>query len=170
MAIILDYFNEESSEDGLVVNFSDIESFRLKWLEFDTENTHWIQIVDLGLLLSTCGPPLVAVKERERDGLVDDGGAWVRPTIEQLEKVLEKMDCPEHNGKVHFLEVLLSLLQNITGVVSEEQIMSDLLRSRPLYWDSIRAMPKITGFTADPFIKDAVMLHLRKALQVTRLP
>ena len=169
VAVILDNFNETHAEDGLSIGFSDIEVFARKWIEFDTQNTHWIDTLDLGLLLSTLGTPLVAVKERPRLGIIDDGGSWVRPTTDELEGILERIDCPEHGGKMHFLEVLLSLLQNVTGVVSEEQIMSDLLKNRPGYWESLRGMPKISGFSGDEKIKARIMAKLRDAIHKSGL-
>merc|ERR1712070_825439 len=107
--------------------------------------------------------------ERPRLGIIDDGGSWVRPTTDELEGILERIDCPEHGGKMHFLEVLLSLLQNVTGVVSEEQIMSDLLKNRPGYWESLRGMPKISGFSGDEKIKARIMAKLRDAIHKSGL-
>ena len=92
----------------------------------------------------------------------------MRPTTE-IEGVLERIDCPGHGGKMHFLEVLLSLLQNVTEVVSEEQIMSDLLKSRPRYWESLRGMPKISGFSGDEKIKAGIMAKLRDAIHKSGL-
>lgn len=49
---------------------------------------------------------------------------------------------------VHFLEVLLALLQRITGIISEERIMADLLKFHPRYVPSVKSMPSITGSTS----------------------
>ena len=88
VAIILDYFNEASAEDALSITYEHVELFQRKWLEFDPRSTSYIRRDDLGLLLFTCDPPLVAVQERGRDGLFDAGGEWVKPDLPQLAEVL----------------------------------------------------------------------------------
>ena len=55
------------------------------------------------------------------------------------------------------MQVVLALLQRLTGVINEEQIMSKLLQLHPSYVDSIKQMPAITGSTADPYIKEEVI-------------
>ena len=175
VAIILDYFHEAGSEDGLSIAFEDIEEFQRKWLEFDTANTAYISTVDLGLLLYSCDPPLVSVKRRRPGSLfagnVFDPTAteWVRPTLKQLTAVLQDLDVPDHDGKLHFLEVTLALLQRITGVVSEETLMSQLLMQHPKYFPSLKSLKKITGSTSDPYIYDEIMAHLRRGLEETGL-
>ena len=169
VAIILDYFNEASAEDALSITYEHVELFQRKWLEFDPRSTSYIRRDDLGLLLFTCDPPLVAVQERGRDGLFDAGGEWVKPDLPQLAEVLRELDVPEHDGEVHFLEVLLSLLQRVTGVVSEEKIMASLLAAHPKYLPSIKRMARITGSTSDPFVRNQIMAHLRRGLEETGL-
>jgi len=61
------------------------------------------------------------------------------------------------------------LLQRVTGVIHEEQIMSKLLQLHPGYVPSIKKMPPITGSTADPFVRDEIMGHLRRGLAATGL-
>merc|ERR1711988_387861 len=72
---------------------------------------------------------------------------------------------PEHNGKIHFLEVVLALLQRITGIISEEQIMATLLKYHPKFIKSIKSMPAITGSSADAFVRQAIMTTLHKGLE-----
>jgi hypothetical protein len=171
VAIILEYFNESNAEKGVDIKFEDVESFQLKWLEFDVGSTSYVKTVDLGLLLYSCKPPLVGVRETPEDGgfFTENAARYVRPTVKQLELLLVELDVPEHDGYVHFLEVLLALLQRLTGVINEEQIMSKLLQLHPTYVRSIKQMPGITGSTADPFVKDEIMMHLRRGLAATGL-
>ena len=65
--------------------------------------------------------------------------------------------------------MLLALLQRLTGVVHEEQIMAKLLTLHPKYVQSIKRMPGITGSTADEFVKGSVMDHLKRGLAATGL-
>lgn len=60
--------------------------------------------------------------------------------------------------------MLLSLLQRLTGIISEEQIMAQLLKSHPQYIQSIKAMPNITGSTSDQFVRREIMAQLRRGL------
>jgi len=173
VAIMLDYFNDSNYEDGISVKYDDIESFQRKWLEFDVQATSYMRTVDLGLLLYACKPPLVGV-HLERPG--GDNHSFfnrevrlVRPNLRQLESLLVELDVPDHDGSVHFLEVLLALLQRLTGVVHEEQIMAKLLTLHPKYVQSIKRMPGITGSTADEFVKGSVMDHLKRGLAATGL-
>ena len=169
VAIILDYFNESGSEDGLTIAYEDIEEFQRKWLEFDVRNSGYISTMDVGLLLFSCNPPLVAVKQRQGGAVFDIGGEWVRPNLKQLGGLLRELDIPDHDGRLHFLEVLLALLQRITGVVSEEELMASLLKQHPKYLPSLKKMTRITGATSDPYIADEVMAHLRRGLEETGL-
>lgn len=172
VAIILEYFNESNAEKGVDIKFDDVETFQRKWLEFDVGSTSYIKTVDLGLLLYSCKPPLVGVREaREEDGpfFSENTAQLVRPSVKQLEHLLVELDVPEHDGYVHFLEVLLALLQRLTGVIHEEQIMSKLLQLHPGYVPSIKNMPAITGSTADAFVRDEIMAHLRRGLAATGL-
>lgn len=93
----------------------------------------------------------------------------VRPNLHQLEQMLVELDVPEHDGSIHFLELLLALLQRVTGVINEELMMNRLLSQHHSYIPSIKRMPAITGSTADPYIKDEVMAHLRRGLEATGL-
>ena len=167
VAIILDYFT--SSEDGLSIAYEDIEEFQRKWLEFDVRNTGYISTMDVGLLLFACSPPLVAVKQRSLHAVFDAGGEWVRPNLKQLGELLRELDIPDHDGRLHFLEVLLALLQRITGVVSEEELMASLLKQHPKYLPSLKKMTRITGATSDTYIADEIMGHLRRGLEETGL-
>ena len=169
IAIILDYFNESNADDKVAVRYDDIEAFQRKWLEFDVSNTSFIKTNDLGLLLYSCKPPLVGVRERGRDGLFDAGSAMTRPNLRQLQQILVELDLPEHDGRVHFLEVVLCLLQRLTGVISEEQIMSQLMSMHPRYVNTVKQMASITGSTADPYVADEIMAHLRRGLEQTGL-
>ena len=47
--------------------------------------------------------------------------------------------------------------------------MSDLLKSRPRYWESLRGMPKISGFSGDEKIKAGIMAKLRDAIHKSGL-
>lgn len=170
VAIILEYFNDLNAEEGTAITFEDVESFQRKWLEFDVNSTSYIKTVDLGLLLYACKPPLVGVYAPKEDGgFFNDTHELVRPTVNQLEQLLVELDVPEHDGYVHFLEVILALLQRLTGVINEEQIMSKLLQLHPGYVPSIKKMPAITGSTADSYVKDEIMTHLRRGLEATGL-
>jgi len=169
VAIILDYFNECNSEEGISVKYDDIENFQRKWLEFDVRSSSYIRTVDLGLLLYACKPPLVGVQLQARDGLFFEGSRLVRPNLAQLDQLLVELDVPDHDGSVHFLEVLLALLQRLTGIINEEEIMARLLHLHPKYVTSIKRMPSITGSTADAYVKDEIMTHLRRGLQATGL-
>lgn len=193
VAVILDYFNDSDSKMAIDIKFDDIESFQRKWLEFDVSSTSsipilaftlthtptfaraqvrstsYIRTVDLGLLLYACKPPLVGVQLEQRDGLFFAGSQLVRPNLTQLEAMLVELDIPEHDGSVHFLEVLLALLQRLTGVIHEEQMMAQLLALHPKYVDSVKKMPAITGSTADAFVRDSIMQHLRRGLKATGL-
>jgi len=170
IAIILEYFNESNWEDGVSIKFDDIESFQRKWLEFDVNSTSYIRTVDLGLLLYACKPPLVGVKLQHADGYFSTNTtSLARPNLAQLEQVLVELDIPEHDGSVHFLEVLLALLQRVTGIIYEEQIMAKLLTLHPSYVGSIKRMPSITGSTSDTYVRDDIMSHLRRGLIATGL-
>jgi len=59
----------------------------------------------------------------------------------------------------------MALLQRLTGIVSEEQIMASLLRSHPRYLDSVKSMPAITGTTSDVFVRRAIMDTLQQGLE-----
>ena len=176
VAIILDYFHEAGSDDGLQIAFEDIEEFQRKWLEFAVSNSAYINTIDLGLLLYACNPPLVAVRKRtaSRDNVFAGNvfgaaGQWVRPKLSQLPAVLRDLDVPDHDGKLHFLEVSLALMQRITGVVSEEALMAQLLRQHPKYLPSLTRLAKITGSTSDPYISREIIAKLREGLEATGL-
>ena len=170
VAIILEYFADANSEEGVQIKFEDIESFQRKWLEFDIKGTSYIRTVDLGLLLYACKPPLVSVRIEWDGDTFFAAGKLVRPTkVSQLEKILVELDIPEHDGTVHFLEVLLALLQRLTGVIHEEQIMAKLLEIHPSYVSTIQHMPPITGSTADPYVKEDIVQHLKRGLKATGL-
>ena len=63
----------------------------------------------------------------------------------------------------------MALLQRVTGIIHEEKIMQKLLQLHPAYVPTIKKMPAITGSTADPYVKDEVMAHLRRGLEATGL-
>jgi len=169
VAIILEYFNDSNAEEGVSIKFDDIESFQRKWLEFDPKSSSYIRTVDLGLLLYACKPPLVGVRLEAEGFFVGAQQQLVRPNLHQLEQMLVELDVPEHDGSIHFLELLLALLQRVTGVINEELMMNRLLSQHHSYIPSIKRMPAITGSTADPYIKDEVMAHLRRGLEATGL-
>jgi hypothetical protein len=176
VAIILDYFHEAGSDDGLQISFEDIKEFQRKWLEFDVTNSAYINTIDLGLLLYACNPPLVAVRKRTagRDNVFAGNvfgaaGQWVRPKLSQLPAVLRDLDVPDHDGKLHFLEVSLALMQRITGVVSEEALMAQLLRQHPKYLPSLTRLARITGSTSDPYISREIIAKLKEGLEATGL-
>jgi len=174
VAVMLDYFNDSNYEEGISVKFDDIASFQRKWLEFDPQGTSFMRTNDLGLLLFACKPPLVGVQlEQSEDTFSFFRSAssfkLVQPNLAQLETLVIELDVPDHNGSVHFLEVLLALLQRLTGVVHEERIMAQLLTVHPMYVESIKRMPAITGSTADEAVKISLMGHLRRGLQATGL-
>ena len=168
VAIVLEYFNDSNAEEGVSIKYDDIESFQRKWLEFDVKNSSYIRTVDLGLLLYACKPPLVGVAV-EHDGFFANSQPLRRPRVDQLEQLLVELDVPEHDGSIHFLELLLALLQRVTGVVNEEKIMCKLLSQHPTYVKSIKHMAPITGSTADPYIREDVMSHLKRGLEATGL-
>lgn len=168
VAIIIEYFNDSNAEEGVSIKFDDLESFQQKWLEFDVSNSSYIRTVDLGLLLFACKPPLVGVWLFD-DGFFKDARKMVRPNLKQLEQILVELDVPDHDGSIHFLELLLALLQRVTGVINEEKIMARLLQLHPTFVASIKRMPAITGSTADAYIKDEVMTHLQRGLKATGL-
>ena len=176
VAIVLDYFHEAGRDDGLQVGFEDVAEFQRKWLEFDAANSAYIPTIDLGLLLYACNPPLVAVRksERSRDNIFSGNlfgatGQWVRPKLSQLPAVLRELDVPDHDGRLHFLEVSLALLQRVTGVVSEEALMAQLLQRHPKYLPSLKQLAKTTGFTSDPYISKEIVAKLREGLEATGL-
>ena len=134
-----------------------------KWLEFDHKSSSYIRTVDLGLLLYSCKPPLVSVMQ-DKTGFFDSP-KFIRPSsLSEMETILVELDVPEHDGSVHFLEVLLALLQRMTGIINEEQIMEKLLSLHPGYVSTIKSMSPITGSTADPYVKSEMMAHLKRAL------
>ena len=176
VAIILDYFRAAGSEDGLQIALEDIEEFQRKWLEFDVTNSAYINTLDLGLLLYACNPPLVAVRKRAANrenifagNVFSAAGEWVRPKLSQLQAVLRDLDVPDHDGKLHFLEVSLALMQRVTGVVSEEALMAQLLRQHPKYLPSLTWLAKITGSTSDPYISREIIAKLKEGLEATGL-
>jgi hypothetical protein len=176
VAIILDEFHEAGSEDGLQIALEDIEEFQRKWLEFDVTNSAYINTLDLGLLLYACNPPLVAVRKRAANrenifagNVFSAAGEWVRPKLSQLQAVLRDLDVPDHDGKLHFLEVSLALMQRVTGVVSEEALMAQLLRQHPKYLPSLTRLAKITGSTSDPYISREIVAKLKEGLEATGL-
>lgn len=176
VAIVLDYFHDAGSDDGLQIAFEDVEEFQRKWLEFDVTNSAYINTIDLGLLLYACNPPLVAVKKRaaSRDNIFAGNvfgaaGQWVRPKLSQLPAVLRDLDVPDHDGKLHFLEVCLALIQRATGIVSEEDLMAQLLRQHPKYLPSLTRLARITGSTSDPTISKEIIAKLREGLEATGL-
>ena len=89
-------------------------------------------------------PWQVGVQLESRDGLFFEGSRLVRPNLRQLDVVLIELDVPDHDGQLHFLEVLLALLQRLTGVVNEETIMAKLLHTYPKYLASVKHMPYAT--------------------------
>jgi hypothetical protein len=93
----------------------------------------------------------------------------VPPNLEQMEGILVDLDAPDRDGTVHFLEVLLALLQRLTGVVHEEQIMAKLMHMHPKYLDSIKKMKRVTGSTSDKFTKASIMMHLKRGLAANGL-
>jgi hypothetical protein len=169
VAIILEYFNESNSDDGVDIKQDDVIQFQRKWLEFDVGATSYIRTIDLGLLLFSCHPPLVGVQLEERDGYFFEGSKYVRAGVSQIDQMLIELDVPEHGGSVHFLEVLLALLQRVTGVINEEAIMSQLLQMHPQYVKSVLRMPNITGSTSDGYLRGEVMSHMRRGLEATGL-
>ena len=64
VAIILDYFNDSTNDDNLALSYEDVEEFMRRWHEFDPWSSNFIGTNDLGLLLYSCDPPLVARPHR----------------------------------------------------------------------------------------------------------
>ena len=86
-----------------------------------------------------------------------------------MEGILIELDAPDRDGTVHFLEVLLALLQRLTGVVHEEQLMAKLMQMHPKYLDSIKKMKRVTGSTSDKLITASIMMHLKRGLAANGL-
>ena len=93
----------------------------------------------------------------------------VPPNLAQMEGILVDLDAPDRDGTVHFLEVLLALLQRLTGVVHEEQLMAKLMQMHPKYLDSIKKMKRVTGSTSDKLITASIMMHLKRGLAANGL-
>ena len=62
------------------------------------------------LRIHSCTPPRVGVAVGETTGFFVEATPLARPNLQQLETILVELDVPEHDGSVHFLEVLLALL------------------------------------------------------------
>jgi len=108
IGVIVDNFTNIGSENKSIT-VEAIEEFREVWLRFDPKGTFAIPSHSLLVILQQLREPL-GVLRRDADG------RWEKTqTRGEMLQLLARLDIPDHDGQIHFLEVLTALAHNNCG-------------------------------------------------------
>ena len=147
IAVILDNFQNSSSDDESPVSKDRLSEFVTLWAKFDPYATYYIPASKLQYLIRDLEEPM-GVK-----GLAGKGKA-------EIQHIIMSVDIPEHDGKIHFLETLHALAGRIAGTVlpqdEEEKIRGRIADRLPSFKSNV--LPKYTAahFHAALYVQAAV--------------
>ena len=147
IAVILDNFQNSSSDDESPVSKDRLNEFITLWAKFDPYATYYMPASKLQYLIKELEEPL-GIR-----GMTGKGKA-------EIQHIIMSVDIPEHEGKIHFLETLHALAGRIAGTVlpqdEEEKIRGKIADRLPSFKASV--LPKYTAahFHAALYVQAAV--------------
>mmetsp|Transcript_10830 Transcript_10830/g.25850 ORF Transcript_10830/g.25850 Transcript_10830/m.25850 type:complete len:553 (+) Transcript_10830:3459-5117(+) len=103
IGVILENFSAIGSENK-PITVEQLEEFRDVWLKFDPKGTFAIKSHHLLPIIAQLSTPL---------GL---GGKKPAASRAQLLKLMRKIDVPDHNGEIHFMETMTAIANSLVGV------------------------------------------------------
>jgi len=103
IGVILENFSAIGSESKLIT-VEHLEEFRELWLRYDPKGTFAIPSYQLLPLVSQLSAPL---------GL---GGKKPAASRAQLLRFMRRIDVPDHNGQIHFMETITAMANSVCGV------------------------------------------------------
>lgn len=106
IGVIVDNFTNIGS-DHKEITIEAIEEFREMWLRWDPQGSFTIPSHSLFALLQSLSKPL---------GKMTHGNGYVEgPSRAELLRWMSELDIPDHNGVVHFTDVLTALSYHVSG-------------------------------------------------------
>ncbi|KAJ1633146.1 Ion transport protein-domain-containing protein [Pavlovales sp. CCMP2436] len=130
VAVLMEAFEDVREQSQLPIGGDVIKHFALEWSAWDPRCTHFIPVRHLGMLVSTLRKPLAP------EGLANDRG--------KVMALVSALRVPVRDGRVHYVEVLLSLAEQLYWEAAQLPPSAQLIVDRmAMQW--LRLYPTLKG-------------------------
>ena len=142
VAVLLEAFEDVREQSLLPIGADAIKAFALEWSVWDRRCTHFIPVQSLGLLLSAIREPLVPAQVGRDRGKVSE--------------LVSALRVPVRGGRVHYVEVLLSLAERqywdaAATLPDDAQLLIDRMAMQWLrLYPSLKGMQPVDGYSDEP--------------------
>jgi len=150
VAVVITFYDEVSQS---IVSNDDVHHFYNVWREFDLHMSGFMPTEQLGRMLCKLGPPFVSATEDGR----------LQLSKQQLAGYLQLLGVPNRMGHVHFLEVLLPVVNVLLPTPLPPDVKMRLLSRWPALIPSLKSMPASVSNTAnDKRLVEAIMAQVTR--------
>lgn len=148
VAVLMEAFEDVREQSLLPIGSDAIKAFALEWSVWDPERTNFIPVEHLGTLVSMLQQPLAP-----RD---------VGNDRNKVAALVSALRVPVRAGRVHYVEVLLSLAEQhyweAADLPPSAQLLVDRMATQWVrLYPSLRGMAQVDGYSDEPEIVERIL-------------